>query len=127
MQIDKAYSRDFMQRGRVRVLLKKEDGTLYNPAISSSKGQLSFLFELEFCNYFFLGYTTLKTAICLNKFCMHCHPFFLSTWACRLILLLFCFLACQINMDFYNYVHIYVGIMMVFHGPFMLSLSVNAA
>lgn len=36
-QIDKAYPRDFMQRGRVRVLLKKEDGTLCNPAISSSK------------------------------------------------------------------------------------------
>lgn len=36
-QIDKAYPRDFMQRGRVRVLLKKEDGTLINPAISSSK------------------------------------------------------------------------------------------
>lgn len=37
MQIDKAYPRDFMQRGRVRVLLKKEDGTLHNPSISSSK------------------------------------------------------------------------------------------
>jgi hypothetical protein len=36
-QIDKAYPRDFMQRGRVRVLLKKEDGTLINPSISSSK------------------------------------------------------------------------------------------
>lgn len=36
-QIDKAYPRDFTQRGRVRVLLKKEDGTLINPAISSSK------------------------------------------------------------------------------------------
>ncbi|KAF3432489.1 hypothetical protein FNV43_RR27229 [Rhamnella rubrinervis] len=37
IEIDKAYPRDFMQRGRVRVLLKKEDGTLYNPAISSRK------------------------------------------------------------------------------------------
>ncbi|PON48004.1 Signal recognition particle, SRP19 subunit [Trema orientale] len=36
IEIDKAYPRDFMQRGRVRVLLKKEDGTLYNPAISSN-------------------------------------------------------------------------------------------
>ncbi|KAF7851456.1 hypothetical protein BT93_L3883 [Corymbia citriodora subsp. variegata] len=33
---DKAYPRDFMQRGRVRVLLKREDGTLCNPAIPSS-------------------------------------------------------------------------------------------
>ena len=37
LQIDKAYPRDFMQRGRVRVLLKKEDGTLFNSTISSSK------------------------------------------------------------------------------------------
>ncbi|XP_077229642.1 signal recognition particle 19 kDa protein-like [Tasmannia lanceolata] len=37
VEIDKAYPRDFMQRGRVRVLLKKEDGALYNPAISSRK------------------------------------------------------------------------------------------
>ncbi|PIA49247.1 hypothetical protein AQUCO_01300237v1 [Aquilegia coerulea] len=37
IEIDKAYPRDFMQRGRVRVLLKKEDGTLYNPAIGSRK------------------------------------------------------------------------------------------
>ncbi|CAN1242889.1 Signal recognition particle 19 kDa protein [Linum perenne] len=34
---DKAYPRDFMQRGRVRVLLKREDGTPYNPAIPTSK------------------------------------------------------------------------------------------
>lgn len=50
LQLDKAYPRDFMQRGRVRVLLKKEDGTLCNPAITSSKGQLPFLFEMEICN-----------------------------------------------------------------------------
>ncbi|KAK7363418.1 hypothetical protein VNO77_05561 [Canavalia gladiata] len=37
IEIDKAYPRDFMQRGRVRVLLKKEDGTLYNSSISSRK------------------------------------------------------------------------------------------
>ncbi|MED6175504.1 signal recognition particle 19kDa [Stylosanthes scabra] len=37
IEIDKAYPRDFMQRGRVRVLLKKEDGTLINPTISSRK------------------------------------------------------------------------------------------
>ncbi|KAJ7981199.1 signal recognition particle 19 kDa protein [Quillaja saponaria] len=37
IEIDKAYPRDFMQRGRVRVLLKKEDGTLLNPSISSRK------------------------------------------------------------------------------------------
>ncbi|KAK0607302.1 hypothetical protein LWI29_012866 [Acer saccharum] len=36
-QIDKAYPRDFMHRGRLRSLLKREDGTLYNPAISSGK------------------------------------------------------------------------------------------
>jgi len=59
LQLDKAYPRDFMQRGRVRVLLKKEDGTLCNPAITSSKGQLPFLFEMEICNYF-LGYPTLE-------------------------------------------------------------------
>ncbi|EXB68648.1 Signal recognition particle 19 kDa protein [Morus notabilis] len=35
IEIDKAYPRDFMQRGRVRVLLKKDDGTPCNPAISS--------------------------------------------------------------------------------------------
>ncbi|CAM8993100.1 unnamed protein product [Rhodiola kirilowii] len=37
IEIDKAYPRDFMQRGRVRVLLKREDGTFYNPAITSRK------------------------------------------------------------------------------------------
>ncbi|XP_006598749.1 signal recognition particle 19 kDa protein-like isoform X2 [Glycine soja] len=39
IEIDKAYPRDFMQRGRVRVLLKKEDGTLFNSAISSTADQ----------------------------------------------------------------------------------------
>ncbi|PKU74144.1 signal recognition particle 19 kDa protein [Dendrobium catenatum] len=37
IELDKAYPRDFMQIGRVRVLLKREDGSLYNPAISSKK------------------------------------------------------------------------------------------
>ncbi|CBI25945.3 unnamed protein product, partial [Vitis vinifera] len=46
IEIDKAYPRDFMQRGRVRVLLKKEDGTLYNPAISSHKDLMRHVAEL---------------------------------------------------------------------------------
>ncbi|XP_031095504.1 signal recognition particle 19 kDa protein [Ipomoea triloba] len=46
IEIDKAYPRDFMQRGRVRVLLKKEDGTLYNPAISSRKQLMIHVAEL---------------------------------------------------------------------------------
>ncbi|KAJ9178400.1 hypothetical protein P3X46_010286 [Hevea brasiliensis] len=37
IEIDKAYPRDFMQIGRVRVLLKKDDGTFYNPAIPTRK------------------------------------------------------------------------------------------
>ncbi|KAF6145855.1 hypothetical protein GIB67_028850 [Kingdonia uniflora] len=37
IEIDKAYPRDFMQIGRVRMLLKMDDGLLYNPAIASSK------------------------------------------------------------------------------------------
>ncbi|KAG0463446.1 hypothetical protein HPP92_019515 [Vanilla planifolia] len=37
IELDKAYPRDFMQKGRVRVLLKKEDGSLYNPAIGTKK------------------------------------------------------------------------------------------
>ncbi|ERN06556.1 hypothetical protein AMTRI_Chr01g135650 [Amborella trichopoda] len=37
IEVDKAYPRDFMQRGRVRVLLKKEDGSFYNPSIRSRK------------------------------------------------------------------------------------------
>ncbi|XP_019262278.1 PREDICTED: signal recognition particle 19 kDa protein [Nicotiana attenuata] len=44
--LDKAYPRDFMQRGRVRVLLKKEDGTPYNPAISSRKQLMIHVAEL---------------------------------------------------------------------------------
>jgi signal recognition particle subunit SRP19 len=37
LQLDKAYSRDFMQRGRVRVQLKRDDGSLVNPAIPTRK------------------------------------------------------------------------------------------
>ncbi|KAL6270172.1 hypothetical protein ACE6H2_027083 [Prunus campanulata] len=37
IEIDKAYPRDFMQIGRVRVLLKREDGTPYNPAMTTRK------------------------------------------------------------------------------------------
>uniref|UniRef100_A0A6N2KC63 Uncharacterized protein n=1 Tax=Salix viminalis TaxID=40686 RepID=A0A6N2KC63_SALVM len=45
IEIDKAYPRDFMQVGRVRVLLKRGDGSLYNPAIPSRKHALAlFLF-----------------------------------------------------------------------------------
>eukprot|EP00475_Leptophrys_vorax_P000355 TRINITY_DN10201_c0_g1_i1.p2 TRINITY_DN10201_c0_g1~~TRINITY_DN10201_c0_g1_i1.p2 ORF type:complete len:155 (+),score=23.57 TRINITY_DN10201_c0_g1_i1:450-914(+) len=32
-ELDKAYSRDFFQRGRIRVQLKKPDGSLHNPEI----------------------------------------------------------------------------------------------
>ncbi|URE23565.1 Signal recognition particle 19 kDa [Musa troglodytarum] len=37
IELDKAYPRDFMQRGRVRVQLKREDGSLWNSEIDSSK------------------------------------------------------------------------------------------
>ncbi|KAH0685556.1 hypothetical protein KY290_017041 [Solanum tuberosum] len=33
IEFDKTYPQDFMQRGRVRVLLKREDETPYNPVI----------------------------------------------------------------------------------------------
>ncbi|KAJ4835820.1 signal recognition particle 19kDa [Turnera subulata] len=46
IEIDKAYPRDFMQVGRVRVLLKKEDGTFFNPAISSRKQLMLHVAEL---------------------------------------------------------------------------------
>ena len=46
IEIDKAYPRDFMQRGRVRALLKREDGSLYNPAISSRKQLMLHVAEL---------------------------------------------------------------------------------
>ncbi|WOL16350.1 signal recognition particle 19 kDa protein-like [Canna indica] len=37
VELDKAYPRDFMQRGRIRFQLKKEDGSLLNPEIGSKK------------------------------------------------------------------------------------------
>ncbi|XP_010521703.1 PREDICTED: signal recognition particle 19 kDa protein [Tarenaya hassleriana] len=46
IELDKAYPRDFMQRGRVRVQLKREDGTLCNPAITSRKQLMQQIAEL---------------------------------------------------------------------------------
>ncbi|EYU31696.1 hypothetical protein ABFS82_14G052200 [Erythranthe guttata] len=43
---EKAYPRDFMQIGRVRVMLKREDGTLCNPAVSSRKQLMNQVAEL---------------------------------------------------------------------------------
>ncbi|CAM6096182.1 unnamed protein product [Calypogeia fissa] len=42
----KAYSRDFMQRGRVRVQLKREDDLLVNPAIPTRKALMLKVAEL---------------------------------------------------------------------------------
>ncbi|KAL5977546.1 signal recognition particle 19kDa [Asimina triloba] len=42
----KAYPRDFMQRGRLRVKLKNEDGTLCNPEITSRKQLMLKIAEL---------------------------------------------------------------------------------
>ncbi|XP_028060897.1 signal recognition particle 19 kDa protein-like isoform X2 [Camellia sinensis] len=46
IEISHAYPRDFMQQGRVRVLLKNEDGTFSNPAISSRKQLMLRIAEL---------------------------------------------------------------------------------
>ncbi|EPS63872.1 hypothetical protein M569_10912 [Genlisea aurea] len=46
IESEKAYPRDFMQRGRVRVLLKREDGTFINPEISSRKQLMLHVAEL---------------------------------------------------------------------------------
>ncbi|KAM0939525.1 putative signal recognition particle, SRP19 subunit [Dioscorea sansibarensis] len=46
IELDKAYPRDFMQRGRVRVVLKREDGSLYNPAIGTRKQLMHQVAEL---------------------------------------------------------------------------------
>ncbi|KAL1532533.1 signal recognition particle 19kDa [Salvia divinorum] len=46
VESEKAYPRDFMQRGRVRVMLKKEDGSFYNPAIFSRKQLMLHVAEL---------------------------------------------------------------------------------
>ncbi|GKB58705.1 signal recognition particle 19 kDa protein-like protein [Tanacetum coccineum] len=40
IEIDKAYPRDYMQVGRVRVNLKRPDGTLNNPLIANNNGSL---------------------------------------------------------------------------------------
>ncbi|XVF87056.1 hypothetical protein PTKIN_Ptkin18bG0089800 [Pterospermum kingtungense] len=74
IEIDKAYPRDFMQRGRVRVQLKKEDGTLYNPAISSSK----YNFKNNLCQMRFLLYNKYielfeKYHISQRNICWHTH------------------------------------------------------
>ncbi|CAA0825452.1 Signal recognition particle 19 kDa protein [Striga hermonthica] len=46
IETEKAYPRDFMQRGRVRVLLKREDGSLCNPTVSSRKQLMLHVAEL---------------------------------------------------------------------------------
>lgn len=46
IELDKAYPRDFMQVGRVRFMLKKSDGSLYNSAISSKKQLMLYVAEL---------------------------------------------------------------------------------
>lgn len=38
VELDKAYPRDWLTRGRVRVLLKDEHGQLMHPVIETSKG-----------------------------------------------------------------------------------------
>jgi signal recognition particle subunit SRP19 len=46
IELDKVYSRDNMQRGRVRVQLKREDKSLVNPAVPSRKVLLMRVAEL---------------------------------------------------------------------------------
>ncbi|CAD5164901.1 signal recognition particle 19 kDa protein-like [Musa acuminata AAA Group] len=46
IELDKAYPRDFMQRGRVRVQLKREDGSLWNSEIDSKKQLMLRIAEL---------------------------------------------------------------------------------
>ncbi|KAI3693686.1 hypothetical protein L1987_76635 [Smallanthus sonchifolius] len=46
IEIDKAYPRDYMQVGRVRVLLKRPDGSLHNPLIASKKQLMIRIAEL---------------------------------------------------------------------------------
>lgn len=69
MQIDKAYPRDFMQRGRVRVLLKKEDGTLHNPSISSSKIYtfIAFLIIINFQSFLAIHHFVLLLFLCKSN------------------------------------------------------------
>ncbi len=51
LQLDKVYSRDNMQRGRVRVQLKREDESLVNPAVPSRK---HLTFVLHNSNHFLI-------------------------------------------------------------------------
>ncbi|CAH1453549.1 unnamed protein product [Lactuca virosa] len=46
IELDKAYPRDFMQVGRVRFILKRSDGSLYNQAITSKKHLMLHVAEL---------------------------------------------------------------------------------
>ncbi|KAJ3692982.1 hypothetical protein LUZ60_012077 [Juncus effusus] len=46
VEVDKAYPRDFMQIGRVRVQLKRDDGSFWNPAITSKKALMVQIAEL---------------------------------------------------------------------------------
>uniref|UniRef100_A0A0D9WGF0 Signal recognition particle 19 kDa protein n=1 Tax=Leersia perrieri TaxID=77586 RepID=A0A0D9WGF0_9ORYZ len=46
IELDKAYPRDFFQVGRVRVQLKKDDGSAINPAIKTKKQLLIQIAEL---------------------------------------------------------------------------------
>ncbi|PWA36870.1 Signal recognition particle, SRP19 subunit [Artemisia annua] len=46
IEIDKAYPRDYMQVGRVRVNLKRPDGTLNNPLIANKKQLMIRIAEL---------------------------------------------------------------------------------
>ncbi|KAL8266667.1 hypothetical protein R6Q59_004011 [Mikania micrantha] len=46
IESDNAYSRDFMQVGRVRVMLTRSDGSLHNPLISSKKQLMLRIAEL---------------------------------------------------------------------------------
>ncbi|GJP32851.1 hypothetical protein CLOM_g17446 [Closterium sp. NIES-68] len=45
-ELDKAYSRDFFQRGRIRVQIKKPDNTLHNPDIPNKMALMLKLGEL---------------------------------------------------------------------------------
>lgn len=46
VELNKAYSRDFMQRGRVRVQLKTDDGLPVNPAVPTRKALMLKVAEL---------------------------------------------------------------------------------
>nr|XP_043606875.1 signal recognition particle 19 kDa protein [Erigeron canadensis]XP_043606876.1 signal recognition particle 19 kDa protein [Erigeron canadensis] len=46
VEIDKAYPRDFMQVGRVRVLLKRPDGRFSNPLVTNKKQLMVRIAEL---------------------------------------------------------------------------------